>query len=208
MRLLLAILFTIAFLTSCALRPKENQKNILFIVVDDQNDNIGPFSDGHFQTPNLERLAKGGTLFTQAYCSAPACGPSRASFLLGQLPSTTGIYYNSQPNSKATNSLSNAITLPGYFKENGYSTGIFGKVFHEKNNFQHAALCSPGYFSPHEGFWSNIPDSSVVTITDFRHEGGSNFVWGSVPDQWENEDHKLIDTENADRVIEAIRTSS
>src|SRR4051812_6156749 len=69
----------------------ENKPNVLFIAVDDLNDWCSPLG-GHegVKTPNLERLAARGMLFTRAYCSAPACNPSRTSLLTGKRPSTSG----------------------------------------------------------------------------------------------------------------------
>ena len=63
--------------------------NVLFIAIDDLNDWIGALG-GHPQakTPNLDRLAEEATLFTRAYCAAPACNPSRAALMTGILPST------------------------------------------------------------------------------------------------------------------------
>jgi arylsulfatase A-like enzyme len=62
--------------------------NVLFIVLDDMNDWIGPLK-GHPQasTPNMDALAGRGTNFTNAHCQAPLCNPSRASLLTGMRPS-------------------------------------------------------------------------------------------------------------------------
>jgi arylsulfatase A-like enzyme len=62
-----------------------SQPNVLFIAIDDLNDWIGCM-EGHPQTktPNTDRLAERGTLFTNAHCQAPICGPSRGSFLSGR----------------------------------------------------------------------------------------------------------------------------
>jgi len=72
--------------------------NVLFIAVDDLNDWIGCLG-GHPDTitPNLDRLAERGVLFTNAFCAAPACNPSRAAVMTGIRPSTSGVYLNSQP---------------------------------------------------------------------------------------------------------------
>jgi len=74
--------------------------NVLFIVIDDLNDWVGCL-DGHPQarTPNIDRLAKRGTLFVNAHCQGPICGPSRASLLSGYYPHVTGVYQ--QPAGKA-----------------------------------------------------------------------------------------------------------
>src|SRR5262245_36703259 len=67
--------------------------NVLFIAVDDLNDWVGCLG-GHPQvkTPNIGRLVRRGTLFSNAHCQGPLCNPSRSSLLTGLRPSTTGIY--------------------------------------------------------------------------------------------------------------------
>jgi len=102
--------------------------NVLFIAIDDLNDWIGALG-GHPQarTPNLDRLAKRGVLFTRAYCAAPACNPSRASLMTGILPSTSGVYYNPQPWRKA---MPDAVTLPQHFTKHGYWSAGAGKIYH------------------------------------------------------------------------------
>jgi len=102
--------------------------NVLFIAIDDLNDWVGCLG-GHpdVKTPNIDRLAKHGVLFTQAYCSAPACNPSRASLLTGILPSTSGVYHNNQPWRPA---MPKAVTLPQHFMTRGYHVVGGGKIFH------------------------------------------------------------------------------
>ena len=75
--------------------------NVLFIAVDDLNDWVGCMS-GHPQTrtPNIDRLAKSGVLFTNAYCAAPSCNPSRSAIMSGLPPYRTGLYQN--PRTSAT----------------------------------------------------------------------------------------------------------
>ena len=102
--------------------------NVLFIAIDDLNDWVGCLG-GHpdVKTPNIDRLAKRGVLFTHAYCSAPACNPSRASLLTGILPSTSGVYRNDQPWRPV---MPNAVTLPQHFMAHGYHVVGRGKIFH------------------------------------------------------------------------------
>jgi arylsulfatase A-like enzyme len=102
--------------------------NVLFIVVDDLNDWTG-FMDGHpgIKTPQMDKLAAMGTVFTRAYCAAPSCNPSRTSVLTGVRPSTSGVYYNANP---WREQLPEAVTLPRHFKDNGYQVWGAGKIFH------------------------------------------------------------------------------
>ena len=93
--------------------------NVLFIAIDDQNDWIGCLG-GHPQvrTPNLDRLAARGTLFTNAHCQAPLCNPSRASLLTGLRPSTTGVH-GLAPGIRDVESLKKHVTLPETFTQAG-----------------------------------------------------------------------------------------
>ena len=71
--------------------------NVLLVVVDDLNDWIGCLG-GHPQaeTPHLDALAASGVLFTNAYCPAPACNPSRTALFTGRAPWKTGLIRNQQ----------------------------------------------------------------------------------------------------------------
>lgn len=102
--------------------------NVVFIAVDDLNDWIGVMH-GHPQarTPNFDRLAARGMLFERAYCTAPACNPSRKSVLTGLRPSTSGLYYSGK---QIRDVLPDVVTLPEHFKRTGYRTEGGGKIFH------------------------------------------------------------------------------
>ncbi len=111
-----------------ASESEDKRPNVLFISIDDLNDWIGCMG-GHpdTKTPNIDRLANNGVLFTHCYCAAPACNPSRAALLSGIRPSTSGVYLNNQPWRPA---LPDAVTLPHHFKKNGYHVVGRGKIFH------------------------------------------------------------------------------
>jgi len=105
-----------------------SRPNVLMIVADDLNDWVGCLG-GHLQarTPNIDRLAQRGVLFDNAHAAAPICNASRASFLTGLRPSTSGIYDNDQP---LRSYLPNVVTMPQHFMANGYRTMGAGKFFH------------------------------------------------------------------------------
>ncbi|WP_017257324.1 sulfatase [Pedobacter arcticus] len=116
-----------------AQQKPQSKPNILMIAVDDLNDFIGAMGNPDAITPNMDKLAKRGVLFTNAHCQAPLCGPSRASILTGLRPSSTGIYGMIADNDiKQVNSLTaNTKNLPQYFKDAGYRILGVGKVFHQ-----------------------------------------------------------------------------
>ena len=104
--------------------------NVVFICVDDLNDWVGVLG-GHpmAKTPNMDRLAAKGTVFLNAQAQATVCTPSRTSFLTGLRPSTTGLY-GLDASFLHAETTRGCVTLPRYFKENGYKTAAVGKVFH------------------------------------------------------------------------------
>jgi arylsulfatase A-like enzyme len=108
-------------------------KNVLLICVDDLNDWIGCMG-GHPQakTPAMDDLAAQGTLFTNAHCQAPICGPSRASFLSGRYPHETGLYDQPRGKGKMIDDVKNfrGKLLPEYFAQHGYQTLAAGKITH------------------------------------------------------------------------------
>ncbi len=106
----------------------EQRPNVLFISVDDLNDWIGCLG-GHPQTvtPNFDRLAASGTLFTNAYCAAPACNPSRSAILSGIPPHRSGLYRNEQV---LRDVLPEAVLMPRYFSDHGYWSAGSGKLLH------------------------------------------------------------------------------
>ncbi|MEM9110613.1 MAG: sulfatase [Planctomycetota bacterium] len=113
---------------------EEQPPNVLLIAVDDLNDWIGCLG-GHPQarTPNMDRLAERGVLFTNAHCQSPVCNPSRASMMTSLYPETTGIYFLNPPIAKSEVA-SNATVMPRRFVEAGYEVIAAGKLFHHTEN--------------------------------------------------------------------------
>lgn len=112
----------------------QNKPNILFIAIDDLNDYVGCMGGSiKAHTPNIDRLASAGTLFTNAHCQAPICGPSRASIMTGLYPSTSGNYLQLKDNDikKSNEATAKAIFMPDYFEEYGYKTMAVGKIYHQ-----------------------------------------------------------------------------
>ena len=103
--------------------------NVLFIVCDDLNTHVSTSGYPHISTPAFDRLAAAGMTFRRAYCQYPVCGPSRASFLHGLYPQSTGILDNQ---SDIRDARPGTVSMPQRFKESGYWTGAVGKVFHNE----------------------------------------------------------------------------
>ena len=83
----------ILFLLLGANKSYGKKYNVLLIAIDDLNDWVGCLkTNPQALTPNIDKLARRGVLFTNAHCQAPICNPSRTSLMLSLRPSTTEIY--------------------------------------------------------------------------------------------------------------------
>jgi len=104
-----------------------DKPNIIFILADDLGwAELGCYGNTFNETPNLDRLAKQGMRFTDAYAAAPVCSPYRAALMTGQYPARVGITDYLRPNDK--NHLSTEyVTIAEVLKSAGYATGIIGK---------------------------------------------------------------------------------
>ncbi len=117
-----------AISTGCA--DTVERPNVLFIAVDDLNDWVGCMR-GHPQalTPNMDRLAARGVLFTNAHCAAPACNPSRAAVFSGRMPQASGVWAN-QSGQTLERTFPGARLLPTAFQSAGYRVFGTGKLLH------------------------------------------------------------------------------
>ena len=88
------LFFIIAFsliLTSSKSNLKNSKLNVLLIIADDLNCDIGAYGNTTIITPNIDKLAQKGVLFGNAHVQFPWCGPSRASIMTGIYPDQTKI---------------------------------------------------------------------------------------------------------------------
>ncbi|MFK7821217.1 MAG: sulfatase [Planctomycetaceae bacterium] len=153
----------------------ETRPNVLFVTIDDLNDWIEPLG-GHPQsiTPNLNRIASRGVLFTQAHAPAVLCNPSRVAILTGRQPSNTGVYDN-EPNLRDSPVLENAVTIPENFKASGYNISGAGKVFHR--NPQIAQW--DDYFPSLTKNRPSSPEPDDIPLNGIKDSHG-RFDWGPV----------------------------
>ena len=113
----------------CGLAPlkADGHRNVLLIVSDDLTSRLGCYGYSLVDSAHLDRLAQQGVRFERAYCQYPLCNPSRASFMTGRRPRTTGVTENKTHFRAA---LPDVTTLPQLFQKHGYFTARAGKIFH------------------------------------------------------------------------------
>lgn len=105
----------------------EERLNVLFIAVDDLRPELGCYGRRHVKSPNIDKLAREGLVFTRAYCQQAICGQSRASLLTGLRPDTL---HGSGMRTHFRKFVPDVVTLPQNFKLHGYHTQAMGKIFH------------------------------------------------------------------------------
>jgi len=109
------------------------KQNILFISIDDFRPKISSYGETKMITPNIDKLASEGLQFNNAYTNIAVCGASRASIMTGIRPSEKRF---NDFSTRASVDTPDAIPLNQIFKENGYETISYGKIYHHKDDFQ------------------------------------------------------------------------
>lgn len=168
---LLAIVVTVAPAGETG-TSNSNAPNVLLIAVDDLNDWIGCMG-GHpqAQTPNMDRLAERGVLFTNAHCQSPVCNPSRASLMTSLYPSTSGIYFLN-PDLKESPVAAKSKLMPQRFQDEGYYVTAAGKLFHGHQ--------SAKYIPNYGGLFGGVGPYPKKKLTSFP--GHVLWDWGVYPE--------------------------
>lgn len=147
-----------------SLAASQKPMNVLFVIVDDLRIELNSYGFPHMKTPNLDRLAAMGMQFNRAYVQQAVCAASRASFLTGCRPESTGVSY---PYTPWFNEVfrEEYPTLAEFFTERGYYTRTLGKVHHgppdQNVSEPHYDSLAPPYLLPENQFEGRV--------TEWRH---------------------------------------
>jgi len=198
---LLALLIFIHVVVN-VVRAEHVRPNVLFIAADDMNCDLGVYGDPLVKTPNLDRLAKMGVRFDNAYCQQPLCGPSRASLMTGLRPDTLDMHTLKH---ELRQKNPDVVTLGQLFRNNGYFSARAGKIYHYGNPSQIGTdanddpatwdeRCNPAGID-------KTQEDSIVRYGPQKGGLGISMAW------WDpvSEDAEHTDGMVADRIIELIR---
>jgi arylsulfatase A-like enzyme len=148
--------------TSHAVQSERKKNNIILIMTDNHGAwTLACYGNPDIKTPNIDRLAKEGIRFTNAFSSNAVCSPTRATYLTGLIPSQHGVhcYLNrneAQMGADAYCVIEEFHTLPEVLSEQGHTCGLVGKWHLGKNMF------------PQKGFsyWITMPHGGTRTFYD------------------------------------------
>eukprot|EP01060_Flectonema_neradi_P040828 TRINITY_DN9446_c0_g2_i10.p1 TRINITY_DN9446_c0_g2~~TRINITY_DN9446_c0_g2_i10.p1 ORF type:complete len:522 (+),score=72.27 TRINITY_DN9446_c0_g2_i10:42-1607(+) len=160
--------------TLASIRP-----NVLHLVADDMRPQLGCYGDKIVKSPNLDKLASEGSIFTHAYTQFTVCAPSRNSFMTGRRPDRTQCV-NFLKKFRETPGAESWVTMPQFFKNQGYFTSSAGKVYHDgqddpaswsyPSNQCHWTRCQEGDYYPPKEFsqvaFCGITPNSTTTLSD------------------------------------------
>lgn len=187
--LLLAAVLLVAASARPASAGTPTRPNVLFIAVDDLNHWVGYLGrNPQTKTPNIDRLARMGVAFRQAYCAVPACEPARGAMLGGRRPWTTGLYYNGDK-WKTILPEGQGFTVP--FLKAGYRVSGAGKIYHGDQYF------------PSE--WTEYMDSKGLSATG--HGVGKNDGFHE-PMKHDLKDEDLMDWHTVNYCIDRLNRPS
>lgn len=194
---LLAISAVILAIGGCGinkgLSSSRQKPNVLFIAVDDLRPQLGCYGDGTVKSPNIDKLAESGILFNRAYCQQAVCSPSRTSLMTGRRPNTTKVW-DLKTHFRTT--IPDVVTLPQYFKNNGYHTQSIGKIYHDPASAQDALS------------WS-VPEILAVTKKEGKYVLPANLqkksAKAAASEQADVPDNAYVDGQVADQAVEVLK---
>ena len=157
LRLKLLILFS-----SASFAWASDPPNVLFIAVDDLRPMLGCYGEEAVRTPHIDQVAQRGTVFRRAYCQTPQCSPSRVSLMTGLRPDTTGHYSNRDGFDHQK--FKNFPTLPEHFKNHGYHTQSYGKIYDDGADIP-SSWSVPSSPGREREMWETVDEEAIQKVS-------------------------------------------
>ncbi|EAQ77833.1 iduronate-2-sulfatase [Blastopirellula marina DSM 3645] len=157
----MSLLAAVCFVSAAS--AADRQPNVLFIAVDDLRTELGCYGASQIHSPNIDRLAAAGTVFTRAYCQQAVCSPSRTSLMTGLRPDSTKVY---DLVTHFRKNVPDVVTLGQHFKQNGYYSVSMGKIYH--GGYDDPPTWSEPARKP-QGGAGYVLAENLQTITDKRN---------------------------------------
>jgi len=149
--------------------PTRRKPSIVVVVVDDlRRDDLGCYGHPFVKTPNIDRVAAEGVLFTNGFCTTPLCSPVRASILTGRYPHANGIIDNTNRSARSHK----LVTFPRLLRDAGYSSAFVGK-WHMGND----STPRPGF-----DYWACLKGQGQANNPELNEGGKIQTVEGYVTD--------------------------
>jgi arylsulfatase A-like enzyme len=194
----IGLLFILILFFSCSSRQNKqalnareqilSKPNILFIAVDDLRPELGCFGNEYIKSPNIDKLAKDGFLFTHHYVNIPTCGASRNCLLTGQLPVSKAYLRNNI--TEKTLSVQSEKEMPETFihqlKRNGYYTVGIGKITHHPDGYVY------GYLEPKSEQLELRYSWNEMLLDDKKWGSGHNAFFGYADGTNRNSLNKMV----------------
>ena len=174
---------------------EQSKKNVLFLIVDDLRTELNCYGVKYMKTPNIDRLAAQGVMFENAYCNVPVSGASRASLFSGLRPGNTRYW---DVNAEIDREAPGTVTLPQYFRENGYITISNSKVIHGKNDARERSWDKVWKPKLKSATWRDYLGEENLAV-EKRRGGPEAFECIDVPD------NAYSDGQTADKTIGDLR---
>jgi arylsulfatase A-like enzyme len=205
----LVILLGLLALSPFSLLAAPGKYNVLFVAVDDLRPELGCYGVSSIKTPHVDGLAARGLLFNRAYCQQAVCNPSRASLMTSLRPESTGVL-DLPTHFRAK--VPEAVTVAQHFKDQGYFSQRFGKIFHVGHGNYDDKFSWSEQSPPLKAKWSPPPKNAatetkskksgkkgVPQIKNEKGEKGPAYAAPDVPDS------DLQDGQIADQAIEFLQ---
>jgi arylsulfatase A-like enzyme len=109
---------------------RADRPNVVLVMMDDLGyGDLGSYGVQDAKTPTLDRLAREGVRLTDAYANGPVCTPTRAALISGRYQQRVGLEWllTGSPEDLKRGLAVTGMSLPALLKQNGYTTGLFGK---------------------------------------------------------------------------------